>query len=309
MTVSRQESATWGVILAVLAAVGFSAKAILIKLAYPYGVDAITLLALRMVIALPFFGAVALRGGRMAGRAQLSAREHFTIASLGVLGYYVASFLDFLGLQYISAGLERLVLFLYPTLVVVLSWLLLGTRLRAQDGWAFACSYAGIGLAFAHDLGTAPQDSNPLLGGALVFASALAYAVYLIGNGQMVARVGAARFTALAMTWACLACILQFLLSHPISALRLPWQVYALAATMALLSTVLPSFLVSAAIRTIGSSRTALLGSVGPPATMAMGYWLLDEPVSTQQIMGAALVMAGVLLVGRQASSGGTKRK
>lgn len=294
-----RHAAARGTALAVLAALGFSLKAILVKLAYPHGVDAVTLIALRMVFALPFFAAVALRETGRVGRAPLSAGDRAAIAFLGVVGYYAASFLDFLGLQYISAGLERLILYLYPTLVVLLSWLFLGRRLARRDALAMALSYAGIALAFAHDLAATPADGDTWLGGALVFACALAYAVYLVGNGQMVARVGAARFTALAMSWACLACILQFLLVHPLSALRLPWQVFALAAAMALVSTVLPTFLISSAIRAIGSTRAALVGSVGPPATILLGYWLLGEPVSAQQLLGGALVVAGVLMVSR----------
>lgn len=287
----------WGVLLAAVAAIGFSFKAVLVKLAYPYGVDAITLLALRMLFALPFFAVVAVN--TRAPAAALGGGDRIRIVLLGVVGYYLASFLDFLGLQYISAGLERLILFLYPTLVMALSWVFLGKRLQRRDGLALAVSYAGIGLAFAHDIATAPAGGDPWLGGALVFACALAYAVYLIGNGQMVGRVGAARFTALAMSWASLACILQFLVLHPISALRLPWQVYALAAVMAVVSTVMPTFLLSASIRSIGSSRAALVGSVGPPATILFAYLALGEPVSAAQLAGGALVMAGVLLVSR----------
>lgn len=288
-----------GVWFAALAAIGFSFKAILVKLAYPHGVDATTLIALRMIIALPFFLFVALRERGKPDQARLSVREHAAVALLGIVGYYGASYLDFLGLQYISAGLERLVLFLYPTLVVLLSWLFLGKPLGRRVALALAISYLGIALAFAHDVAAAPATGEVWLGGALVFACALCYSIYLIGNGQMVGKVGAARFTAQAMTWASLACIAQFLLVHPLEKLALPWQVYALTAAMALLATVLPVFLVSAAIRRIGSGRTALIGAVGPMATIFLGHWLLDEPVSLQQLAGGALVMLGVLLVGR----------
>lgn len=285
-----------GIWLAAVAAVGFSGKAILIKLAYPWGVDAVTLLALRMAFSAPVFAAVGLHRARRA--AALGAREHAQVAALGIVGYYGASYLDFLGLQYISAGLERLVLFLYPTLVVLLSWAVFGKRLSGRDAVAMTVTYAGIALAFAHDLRVGEDRGAVVLGTALVFASALAYAVYLIGNGRLVGRIGAGRFTALAMLWASLACIAQFLLTRPLAALDLPWQVYGLSVAMALFATVMPTFMVSAAIRRIGAERTALVGALGPVATIFLGWWALSEPISAAQLGGAALVVAGVSLVG-----------
>lgn len=289
--------ASAGTGLAAVAAIGFSFKAILIKLAYPYGVDAITLLALRMLMSLPAFLFVAWREGGKTHHAALTRRDWNAIALYGVIGYYGASFLDFLGLQYISAGLERLILFTYPTLVVVLSLLLLGKRITAREAAALAISYAGIGLAFTHDIVGHPNNRDVLVGGALVFASAVAYAIYLIGSGQMVARVGSARFTAHAMMAASVVCLAQFLVTHPLSVLALPWQVYAYSVGMAIFSTVAPVFMMSAAIRRIGSVRVGLIGAVGPMATIFLGYWILSEPLSAQQIAGAALVMAGVLMV------------
>jgi drug/metabolite transporter (DMT)-like permease len=290
-------SAPAGFWLAAVAAIGFSFKAILIKLAYAWPVDAVTLIALRMLFSVPFFLAVAWREARRRDRAALSRGDHAAIAALGIVGYYGASFLDFLGLQYISAGLERLILFLYPTLVVLLHLLFWRKPIGGRDLAALALSYVGIGFAFAHDIAGNPNNRDVLLGGLLVFGSALAYAVYLVGNGRMVGRVGAARFTALAMIWASAACLLQFVLVHPFAALALPWQVYALSVAMALFSTVMPTFMVSAAIRRIGSHRVAVIGAVGPVATIFLGWWLLGEVISAAQLAGAAMVMAGVLLV------------
>lgn len=287
---------TTGVWLAAVAAVGFSFKAILIKLAYPYGVDAITLLALRMLFSLPAFLFIGWRSSAQA-RERLDGRDIWLVAALGIVGYYGASFLDFLGLQYISAGLERLILFLYPTLVVLLSLIFLGKRITRREVTALVLSYAGIALAFVHDLAASSGDRNVWLGGALVFASAVAYAVYLIGNGQLVGRIGAARFTAHAMSWASVACIVQFLLTHPLSSLRLPWEVYALAIAMAVFSTVAPTFMISAAIRRVGSAKVGLIGAVGPMATIFLGWWVLGESMSLVQLAGAGLVMAGVLIV------------
>ncbi len=281
--------------LAAAAALGFSFKAILVKLAYPYGVDAITLLALRMIFSLPFFAAMLFLPGPR--RAALTARDAAMLFALGVLGYYLASLLDFLGLQYISAGLERLILFLYPTLVVLLSALFFRKPITHRALVALALSYAGIALAVRHDVAAAGADRHVWLGAALVFGSAVSYALYLIGNGQVVGRIGAARLTAWASIVACLLCIGQFLLMRPLSALALPWQVYGLSGAMALFSTVLPVYMISEAIRRIGAGPASLLGSMGPVATIFLGWLLLDEAVSLSQLAGAALVMAGVLLV------------
>lgn len=286
-----------GVWLAVLAAIGFSFKAILVKLAYPYGVDAITLLALRMIFSLPAYLVVGWRYQRTRAHPPLSTREWWQLAALGIAGYYGASYLDFLGLQYISAGLERVVLYAYPTLVVVLSFLFLRRPIGRREALALALSYAGIGIAFFHDVRVGQDRHMVLLGGMLVFASALAYAVYLLGNAHVAAKLGAARFTALAMMWSSAAVLLQFAVTRPLTALILPWQVYGLSLAMAVLCTVLPTFMISAAIRHIGAQQVGLIGTIGPVATILLGAWLLDEPVSAMQLTGAALVITGVVLV------------
>lgn len=287
-----------GTVLAALAAIGFSAKAILVKLAYAYPVDAVTLLAIRMAFSVPFFIAVALWSGRDSKATPLAREDWFAVLALGLIGYYLSSLLDFSGLQYISAGLERLILFLYPTIVVLLSALLLKRRIERREVFALALSYAGIVLVFIHDVNT-PQEGL-VLGAGLVFASTLTYSIYLIGAGHTIARIGAMRFTAYAMVVASVATFLQFALTHPASALTLPPRIYALGFTMAIVSTVLPVFLLSYGIRLIGSGRTALVGSIGPVATLFLAHTFLGESLSTEQIAGAALVLAGVLLISLQ---------
>ena len=284
---------------AFFAAIGFSGKAILVKLAYRYGVDAVTLLALRMAFAVPIFLAAALWSGRRGQAKPVERRDWGAILLLGLAGYYLASLFDFMGLSYISAGLERLVLFLYPTMVVILSALLYRRAIRRHEWLALALSYAGIALVFLHDVG-GPQQ-GVVLGTLLVFASTLTYSMYLIGTGHVVARVGAMRFTAYAMLVASGATLLQFGLSHPLAAIRQPLPVYGLGLAMALFSTVLPVFMLSAGIRLIGSGHVSLIGSVGPVATIFMAAWFLGEPVSAMQIAGSALVLAGVLSVGARA--------
>ncbi len=287
-----------GVALAILAALGFSFKAIFVKLAYAVpqavAVDAITLLALRMVFALPVFVWIGVQSSRDA--APLSRRDWLLLAALGLLGYYGASLLDFIGLRYITAGLERLILFTYPTLTVLIGVLFMGKALSRREIGALLLSYAGIALAFFHDLEFAGETQTVLLGVAFVFASSLSYAVYLSGSASMIQRLGSARFAALATIISTLATLLHFAAAQPLSALVQPLPVYAYGAGMALFSTVLPVLWQAAAIRRIGPAKSVLIGTLGPVLTIFFGCWLLGEPLSLAQMGGAALVIGGVLL-------------
>jgi len=294
-----QQKHLYGVCLATLAAVGFSAKAILVKLSYVDSVDPVTLLALRMLFAAPFFLLTALRCGWRRQAQRISAADQVKLLALGLLGFYLSSLFDFIGLQFISAGLERLILFLYPTLVLVFSAILLRKPLRRRHLVALAISYAGIFLVFVRQIEL--QPAGLWQGAAWVFASTLTYSLYLIGTGELVKRVGAARFTAYAMLIACAATLLQFVLTHPPQLLlEVPARVYRLAALMALFSTVLPGFMLSASIGLIGFGRTAMIGSIGPVATLIMAYALLGEPMGWLQTVGAGLVLAGVLSLTRK---------
>ena len=288
-----------GIALAVLAALGFSFKAIFVKLAYAAAaVDAVTLLTLRMTFALP----IALWASLWLCRAAppLSRNDWGLLLALGVLGYYGASILDFIGLQYISAALERLILFIYPTLTVLIGVLFMGKALEKRQVAALALSYAGIGLAFAHDLQMTDDMHAVLLGGAFIFGSALSYALYSAGAEVAIRRLGTLRFAALAIIVSTFATQLHFVLTQPFTALAQPLEVYAYAAAMALFSTVLPVFWQSAAVQRIGAARTVLIGTLGPMLTIFFAWLLLTEPVSIAQLLGAGLVLAGVLLVSRR---------
>lgn len=288
-----------GIVLAVLAALGFSFKAIFVKLAYAAAaVDAVTLLTLRMTFALP----IALWASLWLCRAAppLSRNDWGLLLVLGVLGYYGASILDFIGLQYISAALERLILFIYPTLTVLIGVLFMGKALEKRQVAALALSYAGIGLAFAHDLNVTDDMHAVLLGGAFIFGSALSYALYSAGAEVAIRRLGTLRFAALAIIVSTFATQLHFVLTQPFAALAQPLEVYAYAAAMALFSTVLPVFWQSAAVQRIGAARTVLIGTLGPMLTIFFAWLLLTEPVSIAQLLGAGLVLAGVLLVSRR---------
>jgi drug/metabolite transporter (DMT)-like permease len=284
-----------GIAMAVAGVVCFSLRPILIKLAYGYVVDPITLLALRMIFSLPFFLFAAAWVGRDTKRPPLARRDVWAILMLGFVGYYFSSFVDFLGLQYISAGLGRLILFMYPTLVVLLSMAFLHKRPTAREVVALAVTYSGVALVMAN----AAQGANRhlVLGASLCFASAAGYAVYLVAGSQVVQRVGSMRFTAYAMSVASGFCILQFLLLRPLSALSMPSQVYGLAIAMALVATVLPVFITTEALKRIGANQVALFGALGPVTTLFFGWVGLDEVMTPVQLAGAALVLAGVVLV------------
>lgn len=294
-----------GFTLAILAALGFSFKAIFVKLAYAVPqavpVDSVTLLTLRMAFAVPFFAWVGLRSGRHL--PPLTHRDWLLLTALGLLGYYGASILDFIGLRYITASLERLILFTYPTLTILIGVLFMGQKASRREMGALALSYAGIGLAFAHDLRIAGDMQTVLVGAAFVFGSAISYAFYQAGSEPAIRRLGAARFTALAMLVSTGATLLHFVATQPMRALVQPGPVYLHALGMALFATVLPVFMTSGAIRRIGASRTALIGTIGPMLTIFFGSWLLDEPLTWWQMGGAALVLAGVLLIGKRSAS------
>ena len=290
---SSKHNAVLGYGLAALAAIGFSTKAILVKLAYYEPIDAITLLTLRMLFSAPFFLIVALRHANQKNLAPLFGKDYWALLSLGLLGYYLSSLFDFIGLQYISAGLERLILFMYPTFVVAMSAIFLKKAFGRKEMIALILSYAGITVVFKDELHV--QSEHLLLGAGFVVASTLTYSAYLIGAGETIARIGASRFTAYAMLVACAATVLQFVSTHPPQALLLSTRVYQLSLVMAIFSTVLPVFMLSAAIRRIGSGHSSLIGMIGPVSTLFMADYFLGEQLTMTQIGGAALVMTGVL--------------
>ena len=298
MTDRAGASSGWpwaGLAMALAGAIAFSGKAIIVKLAYRHGVDAVTLLMYRMLFAMPLFVALAWWAGR--GRPALTRDDLRVVALLGFSGYYLASFLDFAGLQYISASLERLILYLNPTLVLALGALLYGRRITGRQALALAVSYAGVLLVFGHELRFSGADT--LVGAALVFGSALSYAVYLALSGEHVLRLGALRLTGWATSVACVLCIGQFLLLRPLQAAVVAPEVLALSLLNALLCTFAPVILVMMAIERIGAALTAQAGMIGPLSTLLLGVWLLGEPFNHWIAAGTVLVLAGVALLAR----------
>jgi drug/metabolite transporter (DMT)-like permease len=296
---AAHKSVAVGVALAVAGSIAFSGKAIIVKLAYRHGVDAVTLLMYRMLLALPFFLVIAWWSSR--GQAALSRAQWLRIVLLGFLGYYLASFLDFAGLQYISAGLERLILYVNPTIVLLVGWLLWGKKITRQQLVAFALSYSGVLLVFGHELniGGAP-GAQTALGAALVLGSAVSYALYLSYSGQLVQQIGSLRLASLATSVACLLCIAQFALLRPWAALQVAQPVLWLSLLNALVCTVAPVLMVMMAIERIGSAKAAQIGMLGPMSTIVMGVLILQEPFNAWIVIGTLLVLAGVYWVSRK---------
>jgi drug/metabolite transporter (DMT)-like permease len=293
---SARKAYLTGLTIAITGAVLFSAKAIVAKLIYRYQVDAITLIAFRMLFSLPFFVAI---GVWQALRSPpLANSDRARIAAVGLLGYYLSSFLDFLGLQYISAGLERLILFLTPSFVLLLSAFFLKKRIGAMEWLALGTAYLGAVLVFFHDARVG--GVNVLLGGAFVLGSAVSYAVYLVLSGQLVSRVGPMRLVAYAMCVSSVACILQFFLLRPVSLLVQPMEVYGLSLVNAVFCTVFPVILTMIAVARIGSGTASQAGMIGPVSTLFMAAAILDEPITGIQLAGTALVLAGIYLVSKK---------
>ncbi|TCS38406.1 EamA domain-containing membrane protein RarD [Paucimonas lemoignei] len=286
-----------GLVIAILGAIFFSAKAIVAKLIYRYHVDAVTLITFRMLFSLPFFAVMAIWQARTA--LPLTRAERIKIVLLGLVGYYLSSFLDFLGLQYISAGLERLILFLTPSFVLLISFVFLKKKVTRLEWLALLVSYGGTVLVFLHDVQIGGQG-NIALGGALVLSSAFTYAIYLLLSGELVRKVGTLRLVAYAMCVSSVACIVQFFVLRPAGMLVQPHEVYGLSLVNAVFCTVLPVYLTMLGVEKIGAGSASQAGMVGPVSTLFLGALVLDEPITAIQLGGTALVLSGMYLLSRK---------
>ncbi|HEY5801643.1 MAG TPA: DMT family transporter [Burkholderiaceae bacterium] len=288
-----------GLTIAIVGAVLFSTKAIVAKLIYRHGVDAVTLIAFRMLFSVPVFGAIAL--WQMRKGPPLSWPDRWRLLFMGLTGYYLSSMLDFLGLQYIGVGLERLILFLTPSFVLLITVFLFKRRVRPLEWLALFICYAGIALVFAEDLKIGGPDVA--LGAALVLGAALAYAIYLLQSGEMVKRVGTLRLVAYAMCVSSFACIAQFFILRPAVLLfQQPAPVYWLSLVNALFCTVLPVSMTMMAVARIGAGSTSQASMIGPVSTLFLGALVLDEAITVLQLGGTALVLAGIYLLSRKRS-------
>lgn len=290
-----------GIIICLLGAICFSSKAIFVKLAYrETDVDAVTLLALRMIFSLPFFLVSAGMASSKSSNVKFSLQQWIAVAIIGALGYYVSSLLDFLGLQYISAGIERLILFIYPTLVLLMSSVVFREKIKRTQWVAVAITYAGLLLAFFAEADIYEASTNDLyLGGFLIFACAITYAMYIVGSGRLIPSVGAAKFNSYAMSFACIAVLIHYFVTSDNSLFNLEPLVYGYSAAMALFATVIPSYLISEGIKRIGSDNAAIVSSVGPVSTIIQANIFLYEPILAVQVAGTALILVGILIIGR----------
>ncbi|HEY5692524.1 MAG TPA: DMT family transporter [Cyclobacteriaceae bacterium] len=288
-----------GVLITILGSICFSAKAIFVKLAYfETSIDAVSLLALRMIFAIPFFLGSALISSSKKDNVKFTRKQWVYIAFIGCLGYYVSSLLDFLGLQYISAGMERLILFMYPTIVVLMSAAILKERIKIKQIIALILTYAGLLLAFAGEVNMgASNDPNFYLGCFLVFACAVTFATYIVGSGKLIPLVGPVKFNSYAMSFAAIGVLLHFVITSDKSLLNLDNKVYLFSFLMAIISTVIPSYLRSEGIKRIGPETASIVTSIGPASTIIQANIFLDEPIFALQIAGTVLILSGVTLI------------
>jgi drug/metabolite transporter (DMT)-like permease len=306
-TAARSRHRWIGPLCAVVGVFGFSFKAILVKLAFKsYPIDALTLLTFRMLYSAPLFCVMAWFASRAEDSAPIARADWMRLLWLGFIGYYVASLLDFLGLQYITASLERLVLYLYPTFVVILSALLLRKRITPSTLVAVVLSYAGIALVFFHDLRIGGDMTSTITGSALVLAGALLYALYLVQADDLLQRLGSLRFTAYGMLGSTVFVLAQFALTRPWSALDVPPAIHWISIAMAVVSTALPTWLIAESVRRMGANAASLVGALGPVFTIGFGAMILGESIHAIQLAGAALVLTGVLLVTLKVRAPGT---
>jgi drug/metabolite transporter (DMT)-like permease len=293
-----------GFLISFSGAIIFSTKAILVKLALRHEhTDGLTLLMLRMLLAMPFYVAAAVWNSRKEGNVPMTRRQWSYVILLGLLGYYLSSFFDFIGLQYISAGLERLILFLYPSFSVLINAAVFRQKMsRAQLG-ALALTYIGIGIAYFGELKVDTGNPNFYWGSFLIFLCAITYACYLSGTGRMVGVVGASKFTTYSMLSATAAVLLHYFTRQairgdamlPLSAGAGLWTYGIL---LALVATVIPSFMLSAGMKIIGPNNAAIVTSVGPVSTILQAHFLLGDPIFPEQVVGTILVIIGVLIIG-----------
>lgn len=288
-----------GFVITFIGAVLFSTKAIIVKKAFAAtAIDPLTLLTVRMIFSLPFFVAAAYFVSSRMSNARLSRKQWASVVALGLSGYYLSSYLDFLGLQYISAGLERLILFLYPTFVVLLNRLFFRQRIKRAQLIALMLTYTGIGIAYFEEMRFDTSSANFFTGSILVFCCSVTYALYIFGSGRLIPYIGSTKFTAYAMLSATAGVFIHFLLRGHYALLYQARGTWEYGILLALIATVLPSFMLSAGMLRIGSNNTAIVSSIGPVSTILQAHLILGEPIHTGQVIGTVLVVAGVLLTG-----------
>lgn len=290
---------TIGFIIAFLGAVLFSTKAIIVKLAFANtAVSPIALLALRMLFSLPFYLVIAYFSSNKKNNIRLTPKEWFYVSLIGLMGYYISSLLDFLGLQYVSAGMERLILFLYPTFAVLINAWLFKQAINIKQKIALVLCYAGIGLAYFGEIGIQDANADFIWGSIMIFICAITYSIYLVGSGQLIPKVGATKFTAFAMLAASVGVFAHFAVAATYQSIQLNNTLVFYSFLLAIVATVIPSFMISYGMKTIGANNTAIITSIGPVSTILQAHFILGEKIFLEQVLGTVLVMSGVLLIG-----------
>jgi len=282
------------IVLTLLGAVLFSVKGVFIKFAYEYQVDTVTLLTLRMAIAVPVYLLIGFYSERLYPQ-RISRKQLLAIACFGFLGYYLASYLDMQGLHYISVSLERVILYLYPTFVLILSAIVFRHRIKRREVVALTIAYAGIVLIFVESLQFDTGDY--VLGAALVAMSAFAFAVFMLGSDKHIKLVGSVRFTAYAMSAAGFAAFVHYLLSARSGLFQQHSEVYFWASVLAMLSTIIPTFFISHGMKILGAKKVSMLGVVGPVSTLIIGVLFLGERINTVQLVGMVTVIVAVSFI------------
>lgn len=296
---TKQTNNFFGFIVAFAGAVLFSTKAIMVKKAFAdTGVSALSLLTFRMLFSLPFYLVTAFVLSNKQGNVKFTSKDWWLIIFLGVIGYYLSSLFDFTGLQYVSAGIERLILFLYPTFVVLINACMFGQAVTRTQKIALILTYIGIGIAYFGELNITSAGDNFFLGSLLIFLCAVTYASYLVGSGRLIPKLGASKFTAYVMLTATAGVLVHFFAASGYSTLVLTKELTIYAILLAVVATVIPSFLIAYGMKTIGANNTAIVTSVGPVSTILQAHWILEEHIFTEQIIGTILVIIGVLLIG-----------
>jgi drug/metabolite transporter (DMT)-like permease len=285
-----------GVLILMVANMGFSTKAVIIKLMYQYHVDTFGVIALRMLLSMPVYLAFAIYLARQKDNVPLTKKELLSIAGLGILSYYISSMLDFLGLQYISAGVERLILFTYPTMVLLLSAFFFKKKITPPQYIAMILTYIGVAIAYVAEKGLGDQK-NIVLGASLIFTCAFTYSFFVVGTGELVKRFGSIKFTCYAMLAATIPTLIQSYVHDGMDIFHYPREVYNLAIWMAVVATVFPTFMIVEGIRLVGANNSGIIGFVGPVWTIFLANWLLGEPITLMQSVGTAIVLAGVFLI------------
>ena len=299
MSAISHRSSAIGFVITFLGAVLFSTKAIIVKSAFAKTeVDALTLLTLRMVFSLPFYLIAAFLVSSKEGNVKLSTKQWLNIILLGLFGYYLSSLFDFVGLQYISAGLERLILFLYPTFVVFINIGLFKQKISTTQKLALVLTYAGIALAYIGELRVDTHNPNFYWGSFLIFLCSITYAVYISGSGRIIPIVGGTKFTAYAMLASTAGVFIHFIVEGSYEELKTGAGLWGYGILLAVVATVIPSFMISNGLKRIGSNNVAIISSIGPVSTIIQAHFILGEKIFTAQIIGTLLVIAGVLLIG-----------